>query len=338
MTLRVLLSPAVEVTFAVRFDLRNPDFAGVSGVDRYRAALDMAEWADEQGALMVVLSEHHGCDDGYLPSALAMAAAVAARTSRVLVQVAAVVASLHDPLRLAEDAAVVDLISGGRLRLVVAAGYVPSEFGMFDAPLADRGRRVDETISVLRRAWTGEPFEYRGRTVRVTPRPHQPDGPPLAVGGSSAAAARRAARLGADFMPSVPDVWDHYRAERVAMGERDPGPGFGATSSFTFVADDVERAWAAIGPYAMHDAAEYGRWAVEGGIAGSTGYERAPDLVALRAGGHYRVLTPHALVDELAAAPFPFVMLHPMMGGIPPDAAWESLRSFESAVGRPARA
>src|SRR5688500_9443229 len=228
-------SPAgVRPTFAVRFDLRNPAFAGVTGADRYQAALDMAEWADANGSLMVVLSEHHGCDDGYLPSALTMAAAVAARTSRVLVQVAAVVASLHDPLRLAEEAAVVDLLSGGRLRLVVAAGYVPGEFDMFGVSLGARGKQVDETINALRQAWTGEPFEFRGRTVHVTPRPHQPGGPPLSVGGSTAAAARRAARLGADFMPSVPDVWKHYREERVAMGEADPGPGFGGTSSFTF--------------------------------------------------------------------------------------------------------
>ena len=326
-------SPAVvRPAFAVRFDLRNPAFTGISGADRYRAALEMAEWAEEHGALMVVLSEHHGCDDGYLPSALTMAAAVAARTSRVMIQVAAVVASLHDPLRLAEDAAVVDLVSGGRLRIVVAAGYVPGEFDMFGASLAARGSRVDETITVLRQAWTGEPFAYRGRTVQVTPRPHQPGGPALSVGGSTAAAARRAARLGADFMPSVPEVWEHYRAERVAMGAADPGPGFGVTSSFTFVADDVEQAWESIGPCALHDAAQYGRWAVEGGIAGSTGYEQAPDIETLRAGEHYRVLTPTALRAELAAAAFPFVMLNPMMGGIPPDVAWRSLRLFATDV------
>jgi alkanesulfonate monooxygenase SsuD/methylene tetrahydromethanopterin reductase-like flavin-dependent oxidoreductase (luciferase family) len=322
----------VRPAFAVRFDLRNPAFAGVTGAERYGAALAMAEWADEHGALMVVLSEHHGCDDGYLPSALTMAAAVAARTERVLIQVAAVVASLHDPLRLAEEAAVVDLLSAGRLRIVVAAGYVPDEFDMFGAPPAERGRRVDETIRVLRQSWTGEPFEYRGRTVRVTPPPAQPGGPALAVGGSTPAAARRAARLGADFMPSVPDVWEHYRAERIAMGEPDPGPGFGVTSSFTFVAEDVDRAWDTIGPYALHDAAEYGRWAVEGGVAGATGYERAADVAALREGDHYRVLTPDTLRAELSAAPFPFVMLHPMMGGIPPQAAWESLHLFEREV------
>src|SRR5688572_17267963 len=69
-TRRHRYSPAcVRPAFAVRFDLRNPAFAGVSGTDRYQAALDMAEWADANGSLMVVLSEHHGCDDGYLPSA-----------------------------------------------------------------------------------------------------------------------------------------------------------------------------------------------------------------------------------------------------------------------------
>ena len=321
--------------FAVRFDLRNPAFAGVSGVDRYRAALEMAEWADEHGALAVVLNEHHGCDDGYLPSALTMAAAVAARTSRVVIQVAAVVASLHDPLRLAEESAVVDLISGGRLRLVVAAGYVPSEFAMFDAALADRGRRVDETVSVLRQAWTGEPFEYRGRTVQVTPRPHQAGGPPLSVGGSSAAAARRGGAtrrrvhaIGPGGLGALP-----RRAPR--DGRARSGP---RVRRHVVVHVHRRRCRAGVGDdrslRACTTPREYGRWAAEGGIAGSTGYEQAPDIAALRAGGHYRVLTPDALVDELGAAPFPFVMLHPMMGGIPPDSAWESLRSFESVLDR----
>src|SRR5215217_3754813 len=104
--------------FGIRFDFRNPPVAGTTMAERYRAALDMASWADGLGAITIVLSEHHGSDDGYLPSPLTMAAAIAARTSTARINIAALVTSFHDPLRLAEDAAVVDLISEGRLDVV----------------------------------------------------------------------------------------------------------------------------------------------------------------------------------------------------------------------------
>jgi alkanesulfonate monooxygenase SsuD/methylene tetrahydromethanopterin reductase-like flavin-dependent oxidoreductase (luciferase family) len=157
--------------FGLRFDFRNPAGAGTPMSERYAAALDMAEWADGLGAVAITLSEHHGSEDGYLPSALTMAAAVAARTRNARLTIAAIVAPLHDPIRLAEEAAIVDLISGGRLDLILVNGYVAGEFEMFGVPLGERVRRTVEAVEVLRKAWTGEPFEYRGRTVRVTPRP-----------------------------------------------------------------------------------------------------------------------------------------------------------------------
>src|SRR5579864_9052810 len=192
--------------FGIRFDLRNPAFAGVPDVERYAAAIDMCEWADRLGFVSCILSEHHGADDGYLPSPLPLAAAIASRTRTIRINVAALVASFHDPLRLAEDIAIVDLISKGRVDIVVTNGYVASEFAMFDRPLSGRVARTTEVVRTLRDAWTGEPFEFRGRTVRITPRPAQSGGPPIAMGGSTEAAARRAARLGDGFLPSSPDL------------------------------------------------------------------------------------------------------------------------------------
>src|SRR5688500_7048538 len=144
--------------FGIRFDLRNPAFAEVSTTDRYQAAIEMSEWADRHGFLTVVLSEHHGSADGYLPSPLTLAAAIAARTSNMRINIAALVASFHDPIRLAEDIAVVDQISRGRLDLVVTNGYVESEFAMFGRPMPERARRTVEMVESLRAAWTGEPF------------------------------------------------------------------------------------------------------------------------------------------------------------------------------------
>src|SRR5207244_3710836 len=103
--------------------------------ERYAAALDMVEWADDVGFSSLGLSEHHGSADGYLPSAMAMAAAFAARTKKAAITIAAIVTSCHDPLSLAEQAAVVDNLSGGRLVLGLVNGYVNSEFAMFDRPM-----------------------------------------------------------------------------------------------------------------------------------------------------------------------------------------------------------
>jgi alkanesulfonate monooxygenase SsuD/methylene tetrahydromethanopterin reductase-like flavin-dependent oxidoreductase (luciferase family) len=319
--------------FGLRFDFRNPPFAGTTMAERYRAALDMAAWADRLGFAFVVLSEHHGSADGYLPSPVTMAAAVAARTEQMRIQIAALIASFHDPLRLAEDLAVVDLISNGRLDVVIANGYVPDEFAMFDAPVDRRVGRTIETVRALKGAWTAEPFEFRGRTVRVTPAPFQPGGPSVALGGSSEAAARRAARLGDGFLPSTSEVWKHYRDEMLRLGHPDPGPGFPADTGMFHLAHDREKGWAEIAPYALHEVNTYGEWMISGGVGGSGGYEPVSDPEVLRETGQYRVLTPDDLLAELEdKGSFGFALFHPMMGGIPPAVAWGSLHLFEDEV------
>ena len=317
--------------FGIRFDLRNPAFAGTAMADRYAAALDMTEWADRLGFAMVSVSEHHGSPDGYLPSPLPMAAAIAARTEHVAIFVAAMVAPFHDPLRLAEDAAVVDLLSEGRLNLIIANGYVPDEFAMFGVPMSERAARTTETIRVLQQAWTGEPFEHRGRTVQVTPTPYKPGGPALVLGGSSDAAARRAARLGVGYQPSDGASWPAFRAECEVQGRPDPGDYLGGDSTVVILGSDPDAMWDAIAPYALHEANAYGAWAVAAGI--TTGYSGADDADELRASGQYRVLTPDELVADLEArGPFAFALLHPMLGGIPPELAWESLHLLEHEV------
>ena len=322
--------------FGLRFDLRNPEFAGTDLTERYRAAIEMAEWADRLGFVVVVLSEHHGSPDSYLPKALPMAAAMAARTSSLRIQVGVVVAPFYDPLHLAEEAAVVDRISGGRLNLAVANGYVPSEFDMFDVPISERAPRTAEMVRVLKQAWTGEPFDYQGRTVRVTPTPQQASEQMLSLGGGVRAAARRAAEQGIGFMPMSEQAWEHYREEMQALGKPDPGPYLGGDVSFFHLAEDVEVGWKEIGPYALHEVNAYGAWAEEAARAATgvaTGYERVESIDALRATGQYRVLTPDDFVAEISArGPMAFVNCHPLMGGIPPEVAWRSLRLLETEV------
>jgi len=319
------------MTFGLRFDCRNPGFAGVENAERYRALLEMCEWADERGARFVGLSEHHGSDDDYLPSPLVMAAAIAARTRNVRIGIHALIAPLHDPLRLAEDAAVVDLLSGGRLDLTLAGGYVEDEFDMFGVALSERPVRVREAVATLRAAWTGEPFQFRGRTVRVRPRPAQPGGPRVLLGGTSEAAARRAARIGDGFVPSEPECWEFYRQECLELGKRDPGPGMTGHGDVVILAEDPDAAWAELGPYFLHETNAYGAWQAAANIEAT--YARRESIDELRADGQYRILTPEAYAAELKAAGEAAVaFLHPMVGGIPPDLAWRHLRLFEAAL------
>lgn len=319
--------------FGIRFDMRMPSTAPGTRADRYRASVEMVEWADSLGFVTAVLSEHHGSPDGYLPSPLPLAAAMAARSSNIRIGIAAMVSSFHDPLRLAEDVAVVDLISNGRIDLTLTNGYVGSEFAMFDVPLSGRATRTTESVTVLKQAWTGEPFEFRGRTVRVLPTPAQPGGPPISLGGSVEAAARRAARIADGFMPSTPEIWEFYADECVKIGKPDPGPYMGGDTSVIHVATDVDQGWEELAPYAMHEVNAYGDWAADAGFEGATGFVRVDDPDVLRATGQYRVVTPADLVAELTAkGPFAFCMLHPLVGGLPPEAAWRSLRLIETEV------
>jgi alkanesulfonate monooxygenase SsuD/methylene tetrahydromethanopterin reductase-like flavin-dependent oxidoreductase (luciferase family) len=320
----------MSVFFGLRFDFRNPTFAGTTTADRYAAALDMAEWADRLGCVNITLSEHHGSADGYLPSPLPMLAAMAARTTNVGFMIAALIVPFHDPLRLAEDLVVLDHLTRGRVDAILAGGYVREEFEMFGVPSNERGKRVREAIATLQAAFTGEPFEYRGRTVQVTPPPYRPGGPGLSLGGSSEAAARRAARLGVGFLPSLPEVWDFYRDEVQQLGGADPGPSIIGKNRTIALAEDPERGWKEMAPFFLHENNAYGAWQAQDDVGSP--YVTVDDPEELRERGSYAVLTPDELIAELREAPFPFVLFHPMCGGMPIDLAWSSLRLFEHEV------
>jgi len=326
------------VLFGLRFDLRNPGFAGVSAGERLRAALDMCEWADQRGALALTVSEHHGSEDGYLPSPMVMAAAIGARTSSAMVSVAALIAPFHDPLRLAEDVAVADLACGGRLVLIIAGGYLPREFEMFDVPMNERPRRVREVVDTLRKASSGEPFEYRGRTVRITPATTNPGGPMIMLGGTSEGAARRAARIADGFVPSEPGCWEHYRDECIQLGKPDPGPFTmkGPLGGQLVLAEDVEKAWDELGPYFLYETQAYGEWEADAARSADPGrpatFRPMSSVDEVRESGQYRIVTPDEWKQELAGQDDPGMpVFHPMVGGIPPELAWRHLHLFEEA-------
>ena len=315
----------------LRYDLRLPGADAAQRKHLLDVALEQIEWADALGFASVTLSEHHGSPDGYLPSPIVFGGAVAARTKNIFINLGALIVPLHDPVRLAEDLAVLDLIAGGRLIITVGAGYVESEFEMFDKKLGDRGRAVERTVEILRKAWTGEPFELDGRQVQVTPRPFQDPGPPLFLGGQTRVAARRAARIGDGYLPAHPESHEDYRAAMLELGKPDPGPVPPRAPRFLYVAKDPERAWTQIAPFCMHEMNAYGAWAEAAGL--DTGYRVVKDADELRATGEYPVVTPDeciALAHELG--PGAALVFHPLCGGMDPEVSWESLHLLESEV------
>src|SRR5438552_11767938 len=249
----------------LRFDLRVPPMAKTDHAAQYRACLEMVEWGERMGFQDVTLSEHHNDDAGYLPAPLTLAAAILGRTSRLRVSVSAALVPLHDPLRIAEQLAVLDLIGPGRISAIFGAGYRKVEFESAGVERRRRGKLVEECVEACKAAWTGEPFEFRGRTVMIRPTPATPGGPHIAVGGKTELAARRAARLRCHFSPSSGDpvLAAAYREECARLGYDGKVEGLGdkpMRAGFVHVARDPDSAWAEIAPLALYDAETYASW------------------------------------------------------------------------------
>ncbi len=297
----------------VWYDFRNPARWRLPWQQLYRETLDQAVHAEELGFDSVWLSEHHFTDEGYLPCLPAVLGTLAARTSRVRLGTAVLLAPLHHPLRLAEDLAVVDQLCDGRLDVGLAPGYKPGEFATLGVPKRERGARTDEAIEILRLAWRGEPFSYAGRyfkfdDVTVLPPPvqgsgqrsGQQPGPPLWVGGSSLAAARRAARHGAGFMPDSGAGPDVYAAYRGGLPER-AGPPRVATNRVLFAAESREKAWELCGEHLLYQFNMYRRWFSDAGDDDAHGpelYSTGVTGPAVLSPEHYFVGTP----DDILAA------------------------------------
>jgi alkanesulfonate monooxygenase SsuD/methylene tetrahydromethanopterin reductase-like flavin-dependent oxidoreductase (luciferase family) len=194
----------------------------------------------------------------------------------------------------------------------------------------ERARRVTEAVTTLKAAFSDAPFEFRSRSVRVTPAPFRPGGPTVLLGGSSEPAARRAARIADGFIPSVPEVWAFYRDEVLTLGRPDPGPCPIGGTEVLALALDPEKGWEQMAPFFLHETNAYGLWQAQDDIASP--YRTVADIDDLRGTGQYRVLTPDQFVEEHRASAFPFANLHPLCGGMPIEMAWSSLRLFEQDV------
>jgi probable F420-dependent oxidoreductase len=164
-----------------------------------------AQLAEASGFDSCFFGEHHQDQDGFLPSPLIVATAVAAKTSRLNVGTSVILLPLHHPVHVAEDVTTLDIVSKGRVILGVGVGYQASDFQAFGVPMEHRGAMFEEGVEIIRRCWQGERFSFRGthytlEDMQMRPRPYQTPAPPLWIGASVPAAVRRAGRLGDAFV------------------------------------------------------------------------------------------------------------------------------------------
>ncbi len=299
----------------------------------YAAALEMAAWSEGRGALTVAVSQHHDVDNGYLPSPLPVAAALAARTTSLPITVAALLLAFYEPVKLAEDVAVIDLISRGRVSYVIGIGYRQEEFDLFDIDRRQRARLVEERIGVVRALLAGEEVHRGGRMAHITPPPFTPGGPTLAYGGGTAAAARRAARLGLIFLAETHDetLESEYLDEATRVGVAPVGCIFPAAGVplTVFVSDDPERAWNEIGEYLLRDAVTYGKWNVDRPATASISFATTVEELRTERGA-YQILTPEEARAQIAGGSP--LGLQPLVGGLPPDTAWRYLEQAVTAA------
>ena len=251
-----------------QFTLQIPPWDKRSHAQLYADTLELARTAERSGFDSFWLAEHHAASDGYNPALLPFLSAVAAGTERLEVGTAVLLAPFHNPLRIAEDAAVVDNISNGRLNLGLGLGWVPEEYRMFGIPTKGRGKRLEEFVDVLRHAWTGERFSYDGAfynydDVLVRPAPSKPVR--VWLGGGTPPALERAARMAdGHFPPSTgsPAFGVERAKEILAIRER---LGLGGPYRFGMfinigIGADAEDGWRRIRDGVLHVRGAYAMW------------------------------------------------------------------------------
>lgn len=314
----------------LRFDMRSSPQCSESQACRYQAVLDMATWADKNEVDVIGLSEHHNSSDGFLSSPLTLAAMIAAKTQRIRISVSALLIPLHDPIRIAEEIAVIDQIAKGRFMATAGLGYRESEYQLFGVEWGQRGKIFDQKLAVLLRALKGEAFEYKGSRVQLNPSPTTPAQLLIMIGGNSKAAARRAARFGLMFSPAVDDpaIGEAYNTYCAEMDFAAGHIIYPRAPASTIISNNPERSWKELGEFLLYDAKAYGAWRHKSRRAYAESF--ATDLEELKQEGKYRILTPEQAIECIEETGS--LHLTPLIGGVSSKAGWESLRLFENEV------
>ena len=325
--------------FGVHYDLRNPINSGRRTPELYRQTLEQIRLAEQLGLDDVWLSEHHFVDDGYLPSLLPFAGAVAAQTDQINVGTNILLMPFHHPIRIAEDCAVVDNISDGRFMFGAAVGYRREEFETFGVNRRLRGSITEEAFEIIRLCWSETEFDYIGKHfnfkgVRCTPKPANETGIPFWVGAHLGEAIKRAARIGDGLLGGGPEGRSAYVEALKEYGKDFENPRIASAGRFIFCSREPAKDWTKLSEHALYQIRLYASWFSE---AGESIFGEPPkDIPDLEARGIYRVGTPEEIAEliknEFLAAPYERYFFFPIWPGVDVDMANSSLRLFAEEV------
>ena len=287
-----------ELRFGLWYDFRNPQSGERPFSEFYREVLEQICVLEKAGFGSVWLTEHHFCEDGYTPSPFVLLAAIAERAGSMHLGTNLIVSPLHEPVRLAEDAATLSLLSGGRFDLGIGLGYWKREFEAFGRNLKNRPSLIEEGVEIVRRCWSGstEPFRGKRFTYAGLPTYPQPErAPKILVGAMAEPAIERAARIGDGFLSTQNHHQEAFLEAWVAHG-RDLADAEIMAGQWAVVAEDPERVWADIGENAMYQLNAYIEW----GAFGDPGVvPRFDSPQAILDAGAYRLQDAAMAVDEI---------------------------------------
>ena len=300
-----------KIRFGYGFDMRNPVPWRKPWADHYREHLEFIAWSETLGFEQVWIAEHHCDEDGYCPSPLVVCTAVAAMTKTLRMSTGIGLAPFYHPTRLAEDVAVLDIISNGRVELALGLGYLQREFDAYGVDVKSRGRRANELLEIIRPLWRGEEVTYDGEfyqlsKARIFPLPIQQPHIPVYVGGAVKAGYRRAAKYGDGYFGPAESVPDYLEA--VAACGTDEASArvslIGTADSWVIVADDPEKALAEVAPHYFYHYNVYAKWLEEGDFV-----LPKMELEEFKQSGIMNVLTPEQAIEHIRAR----IDAHPML-------------------------
>jgi alkanesulfonate monooxygenase SsuD/methylene tetrahydromethanopterin reductase-like flavin-dependent oxidoreductase (luciferase family) len=238
----------MQMDFGLLLAFRNPLQWRRPFADIYREHVDQAVYAEELGYDTIWTTEHHFAEDGWSSSLLPILAGIATRTTRIRLGTFIILLPFHHPVRVAEDAATVDILSNGRLDLGVGQGDWLSEFASFGISRKQRGSRFTESLNIIQKCFTQDSFSYAGEywqleRIELSPKPVQQPGPPIWVAAMAENSVRRAARMGYHLAGSGGvDLQQCYDDELVKLGRRVADHHI-AQLRAVYIAETREQAW-----------------------------------------------------------------------------------------------
>ena len=329
-----------KIRFGMWYDFRNPPAWKRPYDQLYNEIIDQIVWGEENGFDDIWLSEHHFIEDGYSPALMPIAAAIASRTKKIHIGTSVVLLPFHNPVRLAEDAATVDVISGGRFELGVGVGYKVEEFESFAVSSKERGARTNEGLEIIRRLWEGETLTFEGKyytvtKAKLTPEPIQQPRPPIWVGGFTPPALRRAAKYGDGYIGVGPlkEAYERYVTALEKVGKSTTDIRLAGGYFWLIPSEDPDKTWNEAAEHVRYQVNAYAEWSEK---AGMPLFPKVPDTDALRESGLFQVVDVDTCIQMIRDYALETPLTHYYSWTLPPGlpASWiqPHLELFTSKV------